>query len=228
MKNVWGLVLSFVFVFFIIFLSELLVRLFRLPKEESRKFVHIGVGHWWLLAMYFFASWQWAIIPPIAFIFLNLISWYSGLFNAMERKIRDVNTLGTVYFPISLLALVLLTWTDSPVLGGMTPYIGAMGIFAMGYGDGFAALIGTTRGKHKYSILGAQKSIEGSIAMFIAALIPVFVLIHVGTQTDWLPALGIAAALSALATLMEAVTPKGLDNLTVPFTVVLAWILFFM
>lgn len=228
MGNIPGLILSFVLILLIIFVSELLVKLFKLPKEESRKFVHIGVSHWWLLAMFSFDSWKWAIIAPIAFIFLNLFSWYTGLFSSMERKNRSVSDLGTVYFPISLLALVLLTWHDNPFLSGITPLAGALGILAMGYGDGFAALIGTRYGKNRFTVLGSVKSLEGSAAMFAAALIPLFLLIYLGANLSWLSALGSAAALAALATIIEAITPQGLDNLTVPLAVSLTWIIFFL
>lgn len=228
MGNIPGLILSFVLILLIIFVSELLVKQFKLPKEESRKFVHIGVSHWWLLAMFSFTSWKWAIIAPIAFIFLNLFSWYTGLFNSMERGSRNINDLGTVYFPISLLALVLLTWHDNPILPGITPLAGAVGIMAMGYGDGFAALVGTRLGKNKFTVLGSVKSLEGSGAMFAAALIPLFLLISLGTEMSWPAALGSAAALAALATLIEAITPQGLDNLTVPLAVSLTWILLFL
>lgn len=225
MNNSTALILSFALVFAVIGMSELLVRLFNLPKEESRKFVHIGVSNWWLLAMYSFDSWQWAIIPPIAFIILNLVSWASGLFDSMERKIRDINNLGTVYFPISLLIIVLLTWHDSPVFAGASPYIGGLGIMAMGYGDGFAALVGTRSGKNKYTVFGAQKSIEGSITMFICSLVVIFLLLHFpGNQT--LPmALVAGLGLALIATLIEAITPKGLDNITVPMVVSLLWLL---
>ena len=228
MNNYLALGLSFALVFGIIILSEILVKLFKLPKEESRKFVHIGVSNWWILAMFTFDSWIWAIIPPILFILLNLASWYTGLIDSMERKTRDVNNLGTVYFPIALLVLVVLTWHDSPVFTGVSPYIGGLGIMAMGYGDGFAALIGTWYGKRKYTILGSTKTMEGSLAMFTAALIPLLLLILLGSELAFVPALGAALVLALLATCVEAVTPRGLDNISVPLVVSLFWILFFV
>lgn len=114
MSNLYALLLSLGLVVVVILSSELLVKLLHVPKEESRKFIHIGVSHWWLLAMFTMDSWRWAIIPPIIFIVLNLISWWTGMFSAMERKPRDPANLGTVYFPITLLILVILTWQDSP------------------------------------------------------------------------------------------------------------------
>ncbi|MTI95842.1 MAG: phosphatidate cytidylyltransferase [Firmicutes bacterium] len=223
-----GMFMSYFLIFAIIGISELLVRLFHLPKEESRKFVHIGVSHWWLIAMFFFTEWQWAIIPPITFIFLNLVSWYTGIFDSMERKTRDINNLGTVYFPIALLILVLLTWFDSPVFEGVHPYIGALGIMAMGYGDGFAGLIGTNFGKTKYTLFGATKSVEGSIAMLVASFIPLFVILLLGPGLGLVWALGGALLLAVAATAIEALTPKGLDNLTVPLGTALIWLFFFV
>jgi len=224
MGNIWGLILSLVLVFGIILLSQLLVKLFHLTKEESRKLVHIGVSNWWLVAMLAFDSWQWAIIPAVIFIVLNLISWYTGAFSAMERQPRNPHNLGTVYFPISLSILVILTWHDSPVFAEAAPYIGGLGILAMGYGDGLAALVGTRSGRRKYNILGTTKSLEGSLAMFIGSLVPIFILLMLGAQLGFLPALAYAVALATLATLVEAITPWGLDNLTVPLIISLAWI----
>ncbi len=221
MTDTYALILSFVLVFGVIIASEILVKVLRLPKEESRKLVHIGVSHWWLLAMFTFSSWRWAIIPPIIFIILNLASWWTGMFSSMERKPRDPASLGTVYFPIALLLMVLLTWQDSPVLVGVHPYLGALGIMAMGYGDGFAALVGTKWGRHKFSLLGSTKSLEGSLTMFVAALVPLLLLIMPGFALAPLSALAAAAQLALAATIVEALTPWGLDNLTVPFAVTL-------
>lgn len=221
MNNLIPLLLSMALVIVVLFSSELLVRLLHLPKEESRKFVHIGVSHWWLLAMFTLDSWRWAIIPPIVFIVLNLVSWWTGMFSAMERKPRDPTNLGTVYFPIALLVMVILTWQDSPVLTGVNPWLGALGIMAMGWGDGFAALIGTKWGRHKFTFMNSNKSLEGSLTMFIAALLPLFFLIILGFALAPLPALAIAALLALIGTIVEALTPWGLDNLTLPFAVTL-------
>ena len=134
----------------------------------------------------------------------------------MERGGKG--NLGTVYFPISLLILVLLTFTD--VIGAST-YIGAIGILIMGYGDGLAAVIGKKYGKHP---LAFGKSFEGSITMFIVSFLVTFtILVRYGSLASAvLVGLGVAIA----GTVIELFTPKGLDNLTVPLgTAILAFIL---
>lgn len=226
MNNTATLILSFLLVFGILILSELMVKFFSLPKEESRKFVHIGVSNWWLIALLGFSSWRWAIIPPVVFIVLNLVSWYTGMFGAMERKPRDPGNLGTVYFPLALLILVILTWHDSPVFANSAPYVGGLGILAMGYGDGFAAIVGARMGKHKFRLWQATKSLEGSLTMLIASFLTSFCLL---TATSSLSAALLPAFfLAALATVIEAFTPLGLDNLTVPLAVSLIWQFFFI
>lgn len=216
MNNIWGLIVSYVFIFLVIGISTVLQKKNVLKDEGARKFIHIGVAHWWIIAMVFFDNVYFAIIPPITFIILNYASYKMNLIKSMERGGKG--NLGTVYFPISLLILVLLTFTD--VIGAST-YIGAIGILIMGYGDGLAAVIGKKYGKHP---LAFGKSLEGSITMFIVSFLVTFViLIRYGSLASAvLVGLGVAIA----GTVIELFTPKGLDNLTVPLgTAILAFIL---
>jgi len=216
MNNIWGLIVSYVFIFLVIGISTILQKKNVLKDEGARKFIHIGVAHWWIIAMVFFDNVYFAIIPPITFIILNYASYKMNLIKSMERGGKG--NLGTVYFPISLLILVLLTFTD--VIGAST-YIGAIGILIMGYGDGLAAVIGKKYGKHP---LAFGKSFEGSITMFIVSFLVTFViLIRYGSLASAvLVGLGVAIA----GTVIELFTPKGLDNLTVPLgTAILAFIL---
>lgn len=216
MNNIWGLIVSYVFIFVVIGISTVLQKKQVLKDEGARKFIHIGVAHWWIIAMVFFDSVYFAIIPPITFIILNYASYKMNLIKSMERGGKG--NLGTVYFPISLLILVLLTFTD---VIGASPYIGAIGILIMGYGDGLAAVIGKKYGKHP---LAFGKSVEGSLTMFIVSFIVTFViLIRYGSLASaLLVGLGVAIA----ATFIELFTPKGLDNLTVPLgTAMLAFVL---
>lgn len=207
MMNVWGLIASYLLIFMVIGISTVLQRMKILGDEGARKFIHIGVSNWWILAMIFFtdenAVW-FAMIPPVTFIVLNYLSYRLNLLKAMERGGKG--NLGTVYFPISLLILVILTFG---VL--KNPYIGAIGILVMGYGDGMAAVIGTSYGKHK---LAFGKSIEGSLTMFITSLVVVF-LVSIVTQPIGI-SLILALGVAAFATMIELFTPKGLDNLSVP------------
>ena len=216
--NIWGLALSYILVFLIIGISTALQKFKLVGDEGARKFIHIGVSNWWILAMLFFngenAIWY-AIVPPITFILLNYYSYKTNLIKSMERS--GNGNLGTVYFPISLLILVIFTF-------GIInkPEIGAIGILVLGYGDGLAAVIGKAYGKRK---LVNNKSLEGSLTMLFASLI-VVVLVLLLTGYGLVTALLIAVVISIASTLIELYTPKGLDNLSVPlFSSLLAYIL---
>ena len=89
----------------------------------------------------------------------------------------------------------------------------------MVYGDGFAALIGQKFGKVKFTVFGGTKSLEGSLTMFvITSVMSVFVWVVFASIGCTMPELNIVYILmiSAVATVCEAFSYGGIDNLTVP------------
>ncbi len=206
--NIWALILSFILVFVVIGLSTLLQKLNILGDEGARKFIHIGVSNWWFLVIYMFDSIWFAIIPPIIFIILNYASYKMNLIKSMERSGRG--NLGTVYFPIALLFFVIAAFTFS------NAYVGAVSILTLGYGDGFAAVIGKKYGKKR---LENGKSLVGTITMFIVTYLVAMTLSIIYLNTS-IPLILIGSLIVALvATLTELFTPKGLDNLSIPLVV---------
>ena len=208
-----GVVLSIGFIFLVIVISEILRKSGDYDEEFTRKFIHIGAAHWWLVATYFIKDLRYALIPLLIFVVLNYYSNKKNLFKSMERE-EDTN-LGTVYFPISLIILVFLTWDGGYLPGENLKYFGAVGSLIMGYGDGFAAIIGQNFGKHKYKIGRNRKSLEGSLAMFVFSFLVASIIICSNNGIN-LYILGSCFIVAILATLAESLTPFGMDNLTVP------------
>ena len=91
----------------------------KFDKEASRKFIHILLANWWLVAMAFFDSVVWAMVMPIAFVVINFISYKGNLIKVMERDEAEKDGLGTVYFAFSLIPLVILSYgvTNNPLIG---------------------------------------------------------------------------------------------------------------
>ncbi|MBC7087978.1 MAG: phosphatidate cytidylyltransferase [Tissierellales bacterium] len=207
MNNLLGIIISILFVFLIIGISTLLTRKNILKDEGSRKFIHIGVSNWWILAMIFFDNNIYASIVPALFIVLNYLSYRKNLFTAMERG-GDKEDLGTVYYAISLFILSILTFKDINYA-----YIGALGILTMGYGDGLAAVIGKRYGRKKYKIFGSTKSLIGSLTMFVVTFIVNLIILSIYNPTNIII---YSFVLAVFATLLELFTPKGFDNLSVP------------
>ena len=98
-------------------------------------------------------------------------------------------------------------------------WIVAMAIVPLVYGDGFAALVGGKWGKIKYHVFGGEKTVVGSLAMLsVTAVLSVFVWVFYSAMGYTLPELNFwyILIISALATVCEAISYGGIDNLTVP------------
>lgn len=208
--DILGIFISIAYIFFIIFISSLLSKK---HSELSRKVVHIGVCNWWIIVILFFNNMILTCIVPALFCIINFISYKKDIFKSMERD--DKKSLGTVYYAISCLVLTILSflWFKNRLYAGI-------GLFAMGYGDGLAALAGTNFKSKKIVIFGNEKTVIGSITMFVASFIAISILALCFNQFSILGIL----IVSAVATLIEAISPFGLDNITVPIlTSILAY-----
>ncbi len=216
-SNLTGIILSFIFIFGLIGVSTLGRQQHLLSSEGSRKLIHIGVCHWWLIAMVFFDSPAWASVIPASFLGLNYWSYKTNLFSAMERR-KGHGDLGTVYYPISLLILALLSF------GPLEPYFGALGILLMGYGDGWTAVVGEKWGENRFTLGAGTKSLEGTLTMFLVSLGISMRFFWVFTPNGLL----FKSLVTALAaTALEAFSPLGLGNLTVPLGVSSVYYLLF-
>ena len=220
MNDLIAILISFVYVFAAIGIAEGLRKAFRWPAEFTRKFIHIAVGMWSVGTALLFTNKWFAIIPPASFIALNYVSYRRNTFAAMETS--DKTNLGTVYFPIAFVVVILLTFDVSKAMM-------VAALMPMTWGDAFAAIIGKRWGRRKYTIAGATRSIEGSIAMFVFSFVSVFIVLLAMEQlagSDVLWAVIFALVTAAAATLVESISVRGLDNLTVPAASLLAlWLL---
>ena len=207
--NIIGLVLSLVFVGVIIVIGFLLSKSGRHTPEFVRKFIHIGVSNWWFILILSFDTLGMALVGPVLFIIMNGAAVATGFANRLGISDRRRN-LGLVYFPISLLVFVLLGYTDTVPLWAC-----GMGALTMGYGDGLAAILGKRFGKRK--IMG-DKSVVGTMVMFVVTILVVtgfsigYSLPGTWGAGWWLSLI----VIGVVASLLEAYTPHGLDNLTVP------------
>ena len=213
MNEIAALFFSFGFIFAVLGIATLLLSYGLVSGEVSRKIIHISVANWWLIAMNFMEHTYIAVIGPISFIIINTISYKQHLFPAMEDDVPRDN-LGTIYFPVSLLILVLLCFN-----GHLPLSAGAAGILIMGYGDGLAALVGSRFGRYKikFGRWDSRKTVLGSTTMLIAAFITVFLVVVLSPgNVSVTKAAGISIPVALGATLIELVTPRGFDNISVP------------
>lgn len=224
------LIASYAYATALLVIATLLRRLFHLPAPLTRKLIHMAAGMWVFGVLALCDRWLIGMIPFATFIPLNYLFYRTRLIDAMDSA---DSSPGTVYFAISVTLLFGLFWRpDDPV--DNVP-IAVAGVMAMTWGDALAALVGQKYGRHRYKVGGSERSWEGSVMMFLTSLVAMFGVLWLlpGSSLSPLAApieLG-AAFLLALggamgATLVEAVSPHGMDNLGVPL--VAAGIVFLM
>ncbi|MBL7184039.1 MAG: phosphatidate cytidylyltransferase [Anaerolineae bacterium] len=223
MRSDWlALIISYVYVFAMIGIGEGLRKWRGYSTEFTRKLIHISVGMWAFGTVLLFQHWYFAIIPPLSFVVLNYISYRGEIFKSVETG--EKGNLGTVYFPISFAIIICLFWERPNLL--------VASLMPMTWGDALAAVLGRRYGQRKYSVLGSTRSVEGSLAMFIFSWLSVFLALLLlpplggvlslvlssveGLPKGWQASLLYSLAVAVFATLVEALSPWHIDNLTVP------------
>jgi phytol kinase len=212
--QILGLAVSYLFVFAIIACSAL-IRRWGASEGTARKLVHIGVGHWILFAPFFFPDWYFAVIGPASFIILNYLSYRYNLFKG-SMELSENRTRGTVYYSVALTILVLFFWT---VPAEELRPLAMLGMLTLAWGDGMASVVGERSHRGEFRIFGNRKTVAGSLAMWFFSCLVLTILPPLFLGTGFMSSAVYALIFGSVATAVELLTPKGLDNLTVPLVV---------
>jgi phytol kinase len=214
MSPALGILVTSAYIFAIIGLAELLRRWRGYTSNFTRKVIHIGVGMWsWALPAVFDSPWPfvWACL---IFAVLLYIDWRYKLFPAMASQ--DQHNLGTVYFPLAAAAVVIVFWRQPPLM--------VAALMPLTWGDGLAPVIGRAYGRHFYTVFGHTRSLQGSGGFFVFGLLFTWLALWVmpgDPAITPLTALAPALLISLVTSLIEAVTVRGLDNLTITAAAIL-------
>ena len=215
--DILALIVVYIYVAVIFVIAEMVLKT---RPEVSRKFLHIMVGNM-IFAMPFFSDpWVmvWFLTLPIT-IALFFLTEYSPV--KIENSVTESgHALGLFFYALIWTLLIAIFTIIAPANDSkFYIWIVALAIVPMVYGDGFAALIGQKFGKVKYTVFGGTKSLEGSLTMFVVTTVmSVFVWMVFASIGCIMPAFNIVyiIAISAVATVCEAVSYGGIDNLSVP------------
>lgn len=212
-----GVALVYIYVAILLLITEKLLSKY---PSVSRKILHIMVGNVAFILPIFETKEIMAFIAAGPFIiFTFLMSPYTPIKSIKGKTSAAGHGMGLVYYSITWTILAYLFFDNMVVI--------AIGILAMSYGDGFASLLGVKFGKKKYKVFGDEKSYVGSAAMFLSTFITTLIAVfyyNIAFSTFVLLVLLFIAFVSAL---IEGITPKGVDNLSVPFIAAfIYWIVF--
>lgn len=194
----------------------------KLPDEVKRKILHaIGFLSYGIF-MYGYSSWMIAsiisgVIGACSFIAILLLERFypKALLFFKEREPGEIKWTILLVYVVFAITLVV-SWGCLN-----TSLIGILSIMCWGFGDMAASIIGKLLGKHNYK-LGPikQKTIEGSLACFIAITITSIIILsifHFSVPIIILFSLG----LGLVGTLIEAIALNGLDTLFMPTGIML-------
>jgi len=214
-----GVSLVYIYVGILLIITEKILDKY---PELSRKILHIMVGNIAFILPIFETKEIMAFIAAGPFIFFTfLMSPYTPIKSIRGKTSAAGHGMGLVYYSITWTVLAYLFFDNMVVI--------AIGILAMSYGDGFASIFGVKFGKNKYKIFGEEKSYVGSIAMFIFTFATIIIAILYYEITITFNLLIILAFIALISALTEGLTPKGFDNLSVPFVAAfLYWVFFLM
>jgi phytol kinase len=190
----------------ILVLAETMHKGFAVEPEWTRKLVHVLMG---LTA----AAFPWLLGDPrsvlvICGVFgvilgLSLVS--SGLTSVHGVGRR---TGGVLWFSLGV-AVVYVVAEDRPDLY-------AISVLVLTLADPAAAMVGRRYGAHRFRVGRDAKTIEGSLAFLMVAFGCLFIALRLTASLGATESIVRALWIGALLAGIEAVSPAGSDNLTVP------------
>ncbi len=208
-SDVVGVLFVYLYVAFLLIITEKVIS--KKYPLISRKLLHILTGNIAFILPIFVTREIMAFLAAGPFIlFTFLMSPYSPIKSMRGKTSEAGHGLGLVYYAI--------TWTILAYLFFDQKVIIAIGILSMSYGDGLASMIGVKFGRRTYKLFEDVKSYVGSMAMFFCTILVIIVaMAYYGTFGISIKTIAAVVGIAGIATFVEGATPKGLDNLSVPF-----------
>jgi phytol kinase len=214
--NVLVMALCYAYVGGVIFVASKMRLDASFSEKASRRFLHTMIGNLVFIVPFFtLPVYPVAVAAPFV-VFTFLATPYSRLKVASQRLKGLVaitekgHRLGLVFYALSYTVLALIFASRS--------YVMAAGVLPMAYGDSIASIVGEKWGRRRYRVV-ADKSVEGSLAMFLVSLSSLLAsLIYFSAfYSLTFPGFLLPAVVAvSVAIVAEGFSPLGLDNLTVP------------
>lgn len=203
------LFLSLTAVFLLLLVTEILWRKHKLHVEVGRKIVHMGTGV--IVAFWpHFLGWTTIQAVVLAMLAVILFSYKFNIFKSIHSV--DRLTRGEILYPVGILICAFLE---------PAPWVFSVAILHLALADGLAAVVGVHYGKStRYQIISHGKSLAGSLTFFVTSFL-IFVGASFVVSENALPHLYGWFLWSALTlTLVENLSWYGLDDITVPVSVI--------
>lgn len=191
------------------FISEMIYSKLKVDAEVTRKFIHISCGTIAMLVPLFMPSPYTIIILGCFFSILTAYMLHKGLLPSVHAVKR--HSIGSVLFPLGIVVCAVFGMLDNYQCFFYIPLTNLI------YSDTVAAMVGINFPIRKFSILGFNKSIGGSLGFFMSAMI-----IATGFLSYFKPefglgmCFGIGMLFGICTAIIEMISVDGWDDLSVP------------
>jgi len=224
--------LTFFYILLTIFIPLILYKKEKITKFAARKSVHMFAGLAVLSSPFYF----WPFWPTIIAGTLTILVYFSSkeskvkqlkdLYDAIseeqEEGLKRAFLQGPFFYCLSITSLVLIFG----IFARDQFYFPIAGVLIMIVADTLASVIGKRWGKIGISLpwTNSKRTLEGSLTFFISAFLLCFLsfflfglLIPTFQEPLALPTILIYSLItSAMATIIELISPSTFDDLTVP------------
>jgi dolichol kinase len=204
----------------VILFSELLYQRFKVNPEITRKIAHVLGTLSSISFVFLFDSYWYVLLMAVGFFALLIASKHKGIYKSIDQVGRK--TMGSYLLPVSIFLMYFIYTLTNNQLYFIMP------ILILGISDPLAGLTGATLVKNarQISIFGyrLQKTWVGSLCFFVATfIITILTLYFYDYSSQNIIFAGLYFAL--FLTIIEMLSIRGSDNLTVPLTTaLLLWI----
>ncbi len=218
-----GILITYYLVFTALLPTVLKVKL-GVPTELVRKIQHVVYSLSIFLLLELFSAWYIAIGAAFTLVILGYpvlmliekTTWYRKTFVDRTKKGGELRRQ-LIYVQLSFALLIAIFWG---IFGVDWRYVIAVAIMAWGLGDAAAALIGKAFGRRRiiHFLIDKGKTFEGTVAMAVFAALGIFITLVTYGGQSWYVSLLIAVLVAPLCGVIELISKRGIDTLTVPIS----------
>ena len=199
-----GYILSVLYVAICLFLT-LLMKHLGVSRIYTRKVLHILVGFEWFILYTFMGgvNIHFSLVCLIFTVFL-IIEYKMNLLPMMSSD--GENAPGTVYYALAMLFMSVVC----NIVPEMSLPFG-IGVLCTSVGDGLAGIIGYSIKKHN-PVIWKNKTLYGTVTNFVVSFVATYIFCLVFNIDI---SVKIVFALAVLSAIIELLSGKGMDNITV-------------
>lgn len=222
--NTLLMLLCYGYVLVVIFMSSRIEKLFDISRKSSRKFLHAMIGNLpFVIPFFTIGFFPFFVAAP--FVLVTILASPYTPFKGVRGKLKGLSEISSEGHPLGLV-FYAISYSVLALFSASRAYVVAAGVLPMAYGDSLASLVGERYGRRKYRLM-ANKSLEGSLAMFLGSFLSFFLSLFFFSafyQFSLAAQVVPAIAVALIATVAEGLSPMGFDNLAVPVLSVLAFL----